>query len=58
MLLFADIIKLISAKVKFHELQQYLRHQWDWASARGLPLTKNKCGHMALGLASSHPLTL
>ncbi len=57
-LLFADAVKLISARANFDDLQHELYTAWDWALTWDLPLNENKCGQISIGSAPTRPLTL
>ncbi len=58
MLLFADDVKLISARASFDDLQHDLYTAWDWALTSDLPLNENNCGQISIGSAPTRPLTL
>ncbi len=57
-LLFADYVKLISARANFDDLQHDLCTAWDWALTWDLPLNEKKCGQTSIGSAPTRPLTL
>ncbi len=55
-LLFADDVRLISARANFGYLHYDLQHAWDWASASDRPLNENKCAQTSIGSVSTRPL--
>ncbi len=57
-LLFADDVKLISARENSDDLQHDLYTAWDWALTWDLLLNENKCGQIFIGSASTRPFTL
>ncbi len=57
-LLFANAVKLISARASFDDLQQNLQIAWDWVLTWDFPLNENKYGPISIGAATARPLTL
>ncbi len=52
-LLFADDVKLISARANVDDLQHDLYTAWDWTLTWDPPLNDNKCGQISVDSNSS-----
>ncbi len=48
-LLFADDVKMISARSQYEELHQNLQAAFQWSEDCDLPLNVVKCSHVAIG---------
>ncbi len=57
-LLFADDVKLISARSQYGELYQNLEAAFQWLHDCDLPLNASKCSHISIGGPPPSPLTL
>ncbi len=57
-LLFAEDVKLMSARSQYVELHQNLRAAFQWSEDCDLPLNAAKCSHVAIGGPPSFSLTL
>ena len=55
-LMFADDVKLISARPNWQQLQRDLEIFWHWSEVWSLPINIGKCAHLASGAASAPSL--